>query len=184
MSIIYAKVLQELLESRKERARGRTFTDYSAAKEAAYQEALLAGMDALVRQARPVSGDHNGSVSGGVGVGPIDCQPAADLRRAGTDRDDVGHTPEVEVATPPAGTREQIHHAAYAAVAHAIDADLPADVAANLASAREVLPILEERIRAKFTPALNTGTPMDALVLVAEAIRELKAELTPSEDRS
>ena len=57
-------------------------------------------------------------------------------------------------------------------------------VAANLAAAREVLPILEERIRAKFTPALNTGTPMDALVLVAEAIRELKAELTPSEDRS
>ena len=84
----------------------------------------------------------------------------------------------------PAGTRERIHHAAYAAVAHAIDADLPADVAANLASAREVLPILEERIRAKFTPALNTGTAMDALVLVAEAIRELQAELTPSEDRS
>ena len=46
-----------------------------------------------------------------------------------------------------------------------------------------VLTVLEARIRAKFTPALNTGSAMDALVLVAEALRELKAELSPSEER-
>ena len=65
---------------------------------------------------------------------------------------------------------ERIHRAAYAAVAHAIEADLTADVAANLAVAREVLTILEERLEGKW--------PVDPLPF----IRQLQAELTPSEE--
>ena len=38
----------------------------------------------------------------------------------------------------------------------------------------ETLTQLQAAIQAKFTPALNTGTAMDALVLVGEAIRELE----------
>lgn len=55
---------------------------------------------------------------------------------------------------------------------------------AALAAAREALTIIEERITSKFTPALNHGTAMDALILVAEAQRELQAELTDGEGGS
>ena len=49
-------------------------------------------------------------------------------------------------------------------------------------AADETLTILEEQIRRRFTPELNTGTAMDALILVGEAIRALRAELTDSAD--
>ena len=129
----------------------------------------------VLDQARPVSGDHNGSVSGGVGVGPIDCQPAADLRRAGTDRDDAGHAPEVEVATPPAGTRERIIAAARNTVGPKNLAALDeVDDLIALAAACEVLMILLERCQDKRWWTIGAD----------DALRELKAELTPSEDRS
>ena len=38
---------------------------------------------------------------------------------------------------------------------------------------------LFKRIESKLTPKLNTGTAMDMLILVAEAMRELRAESTP-----
>lgn len=38
----------------------------------------------------------------------------------------------------------------------------------------EILTDFETRLRAKFTPALNTGSAMDALQLVGETIRELR----------
>ena len=38
---------------------------------------------------------------------------------------------------------------------------------------------LFKRIESKLTPKLNTGTAMDMLILVAEAMRELPAESTP-----
>lgn len=47
-----------------------------------------------------------------------------------------------------------------------------------LAAAREALTLVEEVIRDKFTAALNTGTAFDMLVLVGQAHRELRAELT------
>ena len=50
-----------------------------------------------------------------------------------------------------------------------------------LAAAREALIVLYELTTAKFTPALNTGTAMDMLILTAEAMRELRAQLTALE---
>ena len=55
-------------------------------------------------------------------------------------------------------------------------------VACSHAAADETLTILEEQIRRRFTPELNTGTAMDALILVGEAIRALRAEFTDSAD--
>lgn len=40
----------------------------------------------------------------------------------------------------------------------------------------DLLAALDARIRAKCTPALNTGTALDAMILVGEAIRELREE--------
>ena len=84
---------------------------------------------------------------------------------------------------------ERIHRAAYAAVAHAIEADLPADVAANLAVAREVLTILKAQIQSEydhFTTATDDVAygARSGLQNVMVRIEFLRAELTPSEDRS
>lgn len=47
-----------------------------------------------------------------------------------------------------------------------------------LAAAREALAVVLERLTANLTPALNTGTAFDALVMVAETLRQLRAALT------
>ena len=48
-------------------------------------------------------------------------------------------------------------------------------------AADETLTILEEQIRQRFTPELNTGSALDGLRLVGEAIRALRAELADAE---
>ena len=45
-------------------------------------------------------------------------------------------------------------------------------------AADETLTILEEQIRQRFTPDMNTGSALDGIRLVGEAIRALRAELT------
>ena len=55
-------------------------------------------------------------------------------------------------------------------------------VACSHAAADETLTILEEWIRQRFTPALNTGSALDGIYVVGEAIRALRAELTDSAD--
>lgn len=46
----------------------------------------------------------------------------------------------------------------------------------------DTLAQVEAAIRAKFTPALNTGTAMDALVLVGAALREVAGTPEPTHD--
>lgn len=43
----------------------------------------------------------------------------------------------------------------------------------------ECLKELETRITARFTPSLNTASALEALILVSETIREMKAEAQP-----
>jgi hypothetical protein len=50
-----------------------------------------------------------------------------------------------------------------------------------LAAAREALTMAQEQIEAGLTPALNTGTAMDALILVAGVLRDGIAALTEPE---
>src|SRR3990167_10703589 len=50
-------------------------------------------------------------------------------------------------------------------------------------AALETLTILEEQIRQRFTPALNTGSALDGLRLVGEAIQALRAELLTDPER-
>jgi hypothetical protein len=45
--------------------------------------------------------------------------------------------------------------------------------------AEDILTQFEERLRAKFTPSLNTGTAMDALVLVGEVLRDMRPPAPP-----
>ena len=61
----------------------------------------------------------------------------------------------------------------WCAFTHQHDNSIAARKAADAA-----LTILTERITARFTPALNTGTALEALILVSDAVRELHAELT------
>lgn len=46
-----------------------------------------------------------------------------------------------------------------------------------IAAADEALTILDERITAALTPALNTGTAWDALILTGTAVRELRSDI-------
>lgn len=43
-------------------------------------------------------------------------------------------------------------------------------------TAHDILTRVDARLRSKLTPALNTGTALEALILVAETIREMRAE--------
>ena len=80
-----------------------------------------------------------------------------------------------EAATPPAGTRERIMAAARNTVGPKNLAALDeVDDLIALAAASEVLMILLERCQAKRWWTIGAD----------DALRELKAELTPSKDRS
>jgi hypothetical protein len=49
------------------------------------------------------------------------------------------------------------------------------------AAAREALQVFCERMNTRLTPELNTGIALDALILVADVVREMRAHLTPQE---